>query len=72
MTPDVLGRPPRPSHEEILENERAIDDHVIDVLSICQNIMRITYENIESELFKGGGDEAVSLHVPFIPSHKMS
>lgn len=39
MTSDAPGRPPRPAHGETLNNEQAKDDHVIYVLSICQNIM---------------------------------
>lgn len=31
MTPDAPGRPPRSTHEEILENEQVRDDHAIDV-----------------------------------------
>lgn len=61
MTPDTLGRPPRPAHEEIPENEQAIDDHAIDVLPDCQNIMWITYEGIESGLFERGDDATVAL-----------
>lgn len=61
MTPDAHGRPPRPAHEEILENEQARDDHAINVLSICQTIMRITYEGIKSGRFERGGDDVVAL-----------
>ena len=61
MTSDAIKSPPRPDHEEILKNERVRDDHVIDVLSICQNIMRMIWEDIESGLFKRGGDEAFDL-----------
>lgn len=57
----ALECPPRPAHEEILENEQARDDHVIDVLSIWLNIMCITYDDIEFGLFERGGDDAVSL-----------
>lgn len=39
MTPDTPGCPPRPTHEEILENEKAMYDHAIDVLQIYQTIM---------------------------------
>ncbi|XP_058770497.1 uncharacterized protein LOC131644109 [Vicia villosa] len=38
MTPDALGDPPRPAHEEILENQQAEDDHATDLLPICQRI----------------------------------
>ena len=35
MTPEFEGRPLRPAHEELLENEQAEDDHVTDLLPIC-------------------------------------
>lgn len=46
MTPYTNGHPPKPTHEEILENEQVRDDHVIDVFPIFQNITRLTYEGI--------------------------
>ncbi|XP_058741300.1 uncharacterized protein LOC131613668 [Vicia villosa] len=47
LTPDAPGRQPRPAHEEILENEQGMDDHAVNVLPICQNIMRITRDGIK-------------------------
>lgn len=44
-----------------MENEQGKGDHVIDMLLICRNIMRITYEGIKSGVFKIGGDDAVAL-----------
>ncbi|XP_058772604.1 uncharacterized protein LOC131646596 [Vicia villosa] len=41
MTPDAPGRPPGPAHEELLENQQVEDDHVTDLLSICQRIRLI-------------------------------
>lgn len=61
ITLDAPRLPPRPAHEEILKNEQARDDHIVDVLSICQNIMWITYESIESGLFDRGGNDAITL-----------
>lgn len=61
MRTDAPGRSPRPAHEEILENEHIMDNHVIDVLPICQNIMQITREGIKSRLFERGGNDVVSL-----------
>lgn len=71
ITPDVLERPPRPAHEEILENEQIRDDHAIVVFPICQNIMRLMYEGMKSGLFERGDDDAVSLARAILPSHKM-
>lgn len=34
MTLDASGCSPRPAHEEVLENEQAWNDHVIDLLQI--------------------------------------
>lgn len=71
MTSYAPGRPLRPVHEEILENKQVRDDCVIDVLSICQNIMRPTYEGIESRRFERVAMMRLSSHVPLFPSHKM-
>ncbi|XP_058771909.1 protein MAIN-LIKE 1-like [Vicia villosa] len=38
VTPDAPGDPPRPSHEEILENRQAEDDQATDILPVCQRI----------------------------------
>ncbi|XP_058763616.1 uncharacterized protein LOC131637068 [Vicia villosa] len=61
MTPNAHRRPPRSAHEEILENDQVMDDHVVDLLSVGQNIMQILREVIESGLFERGGDEVVTL-----------
>ena len=61
MTPYTPGRPPRPAHNEILENEHARDGHANDVLPIYQNIVRLTYEGIESGRFERGGGDVVTL-----------
>lgn len=60
MTPDTPGRPPRPTHEEILENEQTKGNHVINVLLICQNIMEIMYEGIKSGLFQRSDDDVIA------------
>lgn len=44
MTPNIFGRPPRSTHEELLENQQAQNDHVSDVLSICQCIQLLRQE----------------------------
>ena len=61
MTQDVPGRPPRLAHEETLENEQVMDDHVVDVLLHCQTIMWLTRVGIEIRVFAKGGDEAIAL-----------
>lgn len=33
MTSDPFGRPLRPAHEKIQDNEQVRDDHVVDVLT---------------------------------------
>lgn len=60
-TKDAHRCPSSPTHEEILDNKQARDDHFIDVLPIWQSIMWITYEGIKSELLKRGVDDAVAL-----------
>lgn len=47
MTPDVYGDPPRPTHQEMLEDEQAREDYVIDVLPACRCIMDIARAGIE-------------------------
>lgn len=61
LTLDPPRRPPRFSHEEILENTEARDDHAIDVLWICKNIIQITYEGIKSWMFERSGNDLVAL-----------
>lgn len=39
MTLDILGDPPRPAHQDILEEEQARVDHVVDVLHKYRCIM---------------------------------
>ncbi|XP_058779865.1 uncharacterized protein LOC131653631 [Vicia villosa] len=36
MTLDTPWRPPRPTHEELLENQQVEDDHATNLLPICQ------------------------------------
>lgn len=43
MTPDAHGDPPRPTHQEILEEEHARINHIIDVLPACQRITEDTH-----------------------------
>ena len=53
MTPEAEGRPPRPAHEELLENEQVEDDRVIDLLPICQSICQIGHEALDDEIIDG-------------------
>ena len=39
MTPDAEEEPPRPARQEILWEELAREDHVVDVLFVCRRIM---------------------------------
>lgn len=41
MTLDALGDPPRPAHQEILEEDEAREDHVVDGLPRCHLIVEI-------------------------------
>lgn len=36
-----------------------MDDHVVDLVSIYQNVMHITHESIESRMFERGGNDVV-------------
>lgn len=47
MTLDALGYPYMPSHQEILEEEQAREDHVIDVFPRCRRIMEILHADID-------------------------
>lgn len=47
MTPDVAGVPPRHTHQEILEEKRAINDNTSDLLLVCKCIVTITTDTIE-------------------------
>lgn len=60
MTSNTPGHPPMPTNEEIRMNGQARDGHVIALL-ICQNILWITYEDIEFELFERDGNDVVFL-----------
>ena len=59
MKHDASRRPPRPAHEEIMENEQAMEDHVVDVFPRYQTIMWLARVGIESGVFMRGRDEAV-------------
>lgn len=61
MTLDTHGHPPKPAHEEIIKHEYVRDEHSIDVLLMCLNIMQIMYEDIESGMSERGDDNVVSL-----------
>ncbi|XP_058741368.1 uncharacterized protein LOC131613741 [Vicia villosa] len=53
MTHNAPRRPSRSVHEEFLENQQALDDHAVDVLSQSQNIMQLTRHRlgIHSRIF---------------------
>lgn len=61
MTLNALRRPPSLAHEEILENGKARDNHVVDVSPICQNIMWIKRGGLESKLFERDNNDLVAL-----------
>ena len=52
---------PMSAHEELLKNEQVEDDHVIDLLPICQNIRQIGQEALDDEIIDGGGPNLVSV-----------
>ena len=54
MTLDVEGEPHRSAHQEILEEEQAKADHVIDVLPTCHRIMTLAQEVIDIGDFSEG------------------
>lgn len=47
MVQDALRDPPRPAHQDILEEEQAMTYHVVDVLPRCRYIMQIMKECID-------------------------
>lgn len=51
MAPDAKGEPHRLAHQEILEEDHARVDHVIDVLSACHCIMDLTRAGISRRDF---------------------
>ena len=59
MTPDGEGRPSRPAHEDLLENEKTEDDHAIDLLPICQRIIHLGREALDDGVVHEGGPDAI-------------
>lgn len=51
MIQDVLGDPPRPSHQDVLEEEQVGTDHVVDVFPKSRRIMEITQVGINRGFF---------------------
>lgn len=47
MIQDITRDPPRLAHQDILVEERAKVDHVVDGLSRCRRIMEIEHIGIE-------------------------
>ncbi|XP_058766846.1 uncharacterized protein LOC131640475 [Vicia villosa] len=47
MTPDAPGDPSRAAHEEILENQQTEDDHVSDLLPVCQRIQMLGQDALD-------------------------
>lgn len=35
MTPEAKGEPPMRAHQEILDEEQTVADHVVDVFLVC-------------------------------------
>lgn len=54
MMEDVVEAPPRLTYQDILKEERVMDDHVQDMLPICQRIARLARDFIETREFKEG------------------
>ena len=61
MTLDALGRPPRPAHEDILDNQHTQDDHAPNVFPIYQWIKLIGLEALDLGIIERGGPEAVAI-----------
>lgn len=47
MTLDAEGDPPRSAHQDILEDEQTMADHVVDVLPIYHRIVAIKRADIK-------------------------
>lgn len=54
MTPDVEGKPPRTTHQKILEEEHARAYHVVDVFPACRCIMDIAWAIIDKGMDDNG------------------
>src|ERR1044072_3684958 len=50
---------PMSAHEELLKNEQVEDDHVIDLLPICQNIRQIGQEALDDGIIDEDGSDAI-------------
>ena len=61
ITLDGLGCPPRPAHEELLENQQAGDDHATDLLLICHSIHLLGKEALDVGIIEMDGPEAVAI-----------
>src|SRR4051812_3039930 len=60
MTPDAPGAP-RPTYEEILENQQAEDDHATDLRSICQRIQMLLRDALDRSIIAHDSLEAVAV-----------
>lgn len=47
MIHNVLGDPLKSTHQEILEEKQAREDHIVDVLPKCRRIMEIGHVDID-------------------------
>ena len=54
MVPTAPGSPPRPAHQEILEEQQSQMDHTQDVLPRCRRILQIARSGIEAGFFPEG------------------
>ena len=57
MVPTGPGSPPRPAHQEILEEQQSQMDHSQDVLPRCRRIVEIGRASIASGFFPEGSGQ---------------
>lgn len=62
MKLDTAGTPPKPTHQDILKEELARDDHAQNPVSVCQHIATIARDAIERGDFEEGSSSMAAVH----------
>lgn len=60
MVPTAEGSPPRPTHQDILQDQQTQFDNTQDVLPLCRQMIEIVRTGIEAGFFsKGSGGRCI-------------